>query len=297
MTSTFSEQHSDTRIFVLSALSSVLLHGIIMAGLTYWPKSPILEEKPPTVQITLLPAPETSQTSQTPPAHVQPQPVMRTPSQAPPPTTRTNRSEPPAPPLKSALTPPRSVTPDPLAPPNPAQPILRDTHASQALKAREMMKMQMPNRVHPTSPALPLVHRRQDSAASIMPPLSTVKRERPTTSSLPAPPTVVKPQTLTATPPAQTGSTVTRPTIMSSSKPVYPRVAREAGWEGTVIVRTLIDTNGLPTRISIRQSCGHPTLDQAAQDAVKHWIFQPAKDGNIPITKWVDIPINFDLKS
>jgi len=30
---------------------------------------------------------------------------------------------------------------------------------------------------------------------------------------------------------------------------------------------------------------------------VKNWKFQPAKDGNIPIAQWVDIPIKFDLKS
>jgi protein TonB len=74
-------------------------------------------------------------------------------------------------------------------------------------------------------------------------------------------------------------------------------MARESGWEGTVIVRTLIDTNGIPNQVKIRKSSGHPTLDQAAQKAVKSWTFQPAKDGNIPITKWVDIPIKFDLNS
>ena len=90
---------------------------------------------------------------------------------------------------------------------------------------------------------------------------------------------------------------MTRTTIISSSKPVYPRVARESGWEGTVIVRTRIGTNGKPSEVNIRKSCGHPTLDQAAQNAVKRWRFQSAKDGNIPITKWVDIPIKFDLNS
>jgi TonB family protein len=38
-------------------------------------------------------------------------------------------------------------------------------------------------------------------------------------------------------------------------------------------------------------------LDLAAQEAIKSWKFQPAKDGNIPIPKWVDIPIKFDLNS
>jgi protein TonB len=84
---------------------------------------------------------------------------------------------------------------------------------------------------------------------------------------------------------------------MSSSKPLYPRVARESGWEGTVIVRTLITPDGVPSRVEIRKSCGHEVLDLAAQEAIKTWKFQPAKDGNIPIAKWVDIPIKFDLNS
>jgi protein TonB len=53
----------------------------------------------------------------------------------------------------------------------------------------------------------------------------------------------------------------------------------------------------MPNQVNIHKSCGYPTLDQAAQDAVKRWAFRPAKDGNIPITKWVDIPIKFDLTS
>ena len=297
MTSIFPEQHSDTRIFVLSALGSVLLHGIIMAGLTYWPKPPIVAEKPPTVQVTLLPTPETPQASQKPTPPVQPQAVMPTTPTPPMPTTRKKRVEPPAPPRQAALTPPRSVKPTPLTPPKPAQPILRDTQASQALKAREMMKMRVPSRASQAAPSLPLVSRRRDPVNEVVPPLTTVRKERSTTPSLPAPPRLVKPHTLTATPPAQTGPALTSPTIISSSRPIYPRMARESGWEGTVIVRTLIDTNGVPSQVLIRKSCGHPTLDQAAQDAVKSWIFQPAKDGNIPISKWVDIPIKFDLNS
>ena len=293
MTSTFPDQHSDTRIFVLSALGSVLLHGIIMVGLAYWHTPPIVVEKTPTVQVTLLPAPETPQAPQKLTPSVQPQAVMSTTPTPPMPTTRTNRSENPAPPLQASLTPPSSAK----APPKPIQPILRDARASQALKARELMKMGVPSHAQPGSRSLPPVRRRQDSVNDVMPPLSTMRRERPTTTSLPAPPTLTKPYALTATPPAQTGSSITSPTIIASARPVYPRVARESGWEGTVIVRTLIDTNGVPSQALIRKSCGHPTLDQAAQDAVKSWVFQPAKDGNIPISKWVDIPIKFDLNS
>src|SRR5690606_34378435 len=102
---------------------------------------------------------------------------------------------------------------------------------------------------------------------------------------------------LKATPPASAGSSTTSPAIVSSSKPLYPRVARESGWEGTVIVRTLITIDGIPSQVEIRKSCGHESLDHAAQEAIKSWKFEPAKDGNIPIAKWVDIPIKFDLNS
>lgn len=284
-------------MFVLSALGSVLLHGIIMAGLTYWPKPPIVAEKPPTVQVTLLPAPETPQASQKPTPPVQPQAVMTTTPTPPMPATRTKRVEPPAPPRQAALTPPPSVKPSPLTPPKPAQPILQDTRASQAMKTRDMMKMRVPSHATQAAPSLPPARRRQDSLNGVMPPPSAVRKERSTSPSLPAPPRLARSHALTATPPAQTGSTITSPAIISSSRPIYPRMARESGWEGTVIVRTLIDTNGVPGQVLIRKSCGHPTLDQAAQDAVKSWTFHPAKDGNIPIVKWVDIPIKFDLNS
>jgi periplasmic protein TonB len=78
--------------------------------------------------------------------------------------------------------------------------------------------------------------------------------------------------------------------------PVYPRIARESGWEGTVVVRVAIQPDGHPEMIEVRKSSGYPVLDEAAVDAVKKWLFSPAKDGNIPIRSVVEIPINFDLR-
>lgn len=78
--------------------------------------------------------------------------------------------------------------------------------------------------------------------------------------------------------------------------PIYPRIARESGWEGTVLIRVTIQADGNPNSISVRKSSGHTVLDQAAIEAVKKWKFLPAKDGNIPIRSIVEIPINFDLR-
>ncbi len=297
MTEAAFEQDSDTRIFVLSALGSMLLHSLLMAGLVYMPQAPTVKDEPPTVQVTLLPAPEAPQTPQAPTPPIQPR--MATPKTPPPmPQASTSRSQLKPPPLQqAALQPPTPVKLSPLSPPTPTKRILKDTRASQAMNARNLMKMRVPTQSRQTVSAMPTTNFRNNAVNHVIPPISTTRNTRSPNRPLPAPPTLARPRTLTARAPTQTASTMTRPNVISSSKPIYPRIARESGWEGTVIVRTLIDTTGKPSQLKIRKSCGHPTLDQAAQDAVQRWAFQPAKDGNIPISKWVDIPIKFDLNS
>lgn len=298
MTSTFSEHQSDIRIFVFSALGSLFLHALLMIGLASMPQSIIEKDKPPTVQITLMPSPEILQTPQSPTPRLQPRTAMLKASPPPQPLlTQPHQSQTPPPPLQASLTPSPRIRRSPLTPPVPAKSILKDTQASQAMKARGMMKMREPSPVQQASPSLPTVKTRTSPENRALPPIPPFRKERSTAQSLPPLTPSSPPRPLTATPPAHMESTTTRPAIISSSRPVYPRVARESGWEGTVVVRTLIDKNGLPSKVKIHKSCGHPTLDEAAQDAVRSWTFHPAKDGNIPITKWVDIPIKFDLNS
>ena len=37
-------------------------------------------------------------------------------------------------------------------------------------------------------------------------------------------------------------------------------------------------------------------LDSAAADAVKKWLFEPARIGQQPIAVWVLLPVKFELK-
>ncbi len=295
MTETSFHQESDTQIFFLSALGSILLHGLLVASLANMPQTTIEKDELPTVQVNLIASSEISEkpASET-PTPIQPHVAMPDVPPPPMPLTRTQRSQPSVAPLQASLTPTAKQA---LTPPAPAKRILQDTRASQALQSRKMMKMRIPIPTQQATPTLPTKTTQTNILSHVAPPLPTIRKERFAARALPAPATVTTPRTLTATLPDQTGSTMTRPTIISSSRPAYPRVARESGWEGTVVVRTLVDTNGRPSQVKLRKSCGHPTLDEAAQDAVQHWIFQPAKDGNIPITKWVDIPIKFALNS
>ena len=89
--------------------------------------------------------------------------------------------------------------------------------------------------------------------------------------------------------------------IRSSVKPVkaerppYPILAREQGWEGTVVLRLVINPDGKVSSAEPRQSSGFPLLDESAVQAVQQWTFLPAKNGEFPITAVVDLPIRFDL--
>jgi protein TonB len=48
--------------------------------------------------------------------------------------------------------------------------------------------------------------------------------------------------------------------------------------------------------VQIERSAGHVDLDNAAVDAVKQWLFQPARMGTIPVAVWVLLPVKFEIQ-
>ena len=102
-----------------------------------------------------------------------------------------------------------------------------------------------------------------------------------------------------ATPREQKGSQggVAKPSILSKTDPVYPSSARQAGLEGTVILKIEILANGRPGEISVSRSTGHVVLDEAAIIAVEKWRFVPAKDlgSGRTITCTTTLPVSFRL--
>jgi protein TonB len=58
----------------------------------------------------------------------------------------------------------------------------------------------------------------------------------------------------------------------------------------------LVDRKGKVTDLKITQSGGFTVLDQAALQAVKRWLFKPAKQGDDPIDDRVKVPIRFRLE-
>jgi TonB family protein len=75
--------------------------------------------------------------------------------------------------------------------------------------------------------------------------------------------------------------------------PVYPELARMEGVQGVVMVMALVCVSGQVIETSVIKSI--PLLDDAAQQAVRHWIFLPAKAGGEPVAVWVGVPVQFSL--
>lgn len=80
------------------------------------------------------------------------------------------------------------------------------------------------------------------------------------------------------------------------AKPEYPARARKMGWEGTTLLRVLVDQQGSSKTVQVSQSSGFDSLDRAAVKAVKRWHFHPARSGTRVVESWVKIPIVFSLK-
>ncbi len=87
-----------------------------------------------------------------------------------------------------------------------------------------------------------------------------------------------------------------QPKYAENPKPLYPQEARRKGYEGEVLLRVEVLSNGRVGQIEVRSSSGYETLDRSAINAVKQWKFIPAKKGENPIPFWVSIPIKFQLR-
>ncbi|GAB4415703.1 MAG: hypothetical protein OHK0039_24490 [Bacteroidia bacterium] len=74
----------------------------------------------------------------------------------------------------------------------------------------------------------------------------------------------------------------------------YPQIARDAGIEGSVVVRVLVDKKGNYNKHRIINQV-HPVLAKAVEEHVAKLRFTPAIQGGKPIQFWVNIPFNFKL--
>lgn len=95
---------------------------------------------------------------------------------------------------------------------------------------------------------------------------------------------------------AQVKGKITPVKPVKTDHPAYPRQAREKGWEGVVLLHLNISAQGNVVEATVEESSGHAMLDTQALQAIQHWKFQPAKNGNFPVSSVVNLPIKFDLR-
>jgi len=63
--------------------------------------------------------------------------------------------------------------------------------------------------------------------------------------------------------------------------------------DGTVMVQALVGKDGKVKDVRVVKSI--PMLDQAAESAVRQWVFKPALSNNKPVAVWVGVPVKFSL--
>ncbi|MDB4285909.1 TonB family protein [bacterium] len=76
----------------------------------------------------------------------------------------------------------------------------------------------------------------------------------------------------------------------------YPELARDAGIEGQVVVRVLVDKFGKYRKHKVIKRI-HPILAEACEKQLPKMRFTPAIQGGDPIHFWVNIPFKFVLKN
>jgi len=86
------------------------------------------------------------------------------------------------------------------------------------------------------------------------------------------------------------------PLYAHNPPPPYPPLAQRRGWEGAVLLRVVVDEDGLVREVALESSSSHSLLDAAALKAVRRWRFQPARRGNRPVADEVRVPIRFKLE-
>lgn len=88
------------------------------------------------------------------------------------------------------------------------------------------------------------------------------------------------------------------PTCIYCPEPAITARARSAGFEGTVVLQTVIGTDGRATDIQITRSSGYADLDKSAIDAVQKWRFKPALNPQgAPVPTSTPIEITYRLKN
>lgn len=113
-------------------------------------------------------------------------------------------------------------------------------------------------------------------------------------SGTPAPPPADPPHDSKSTPSeTQFVGNVSPPRLIFEPMPKYPRAAKAAHIEGTVVLKVIIKKDG--TTSDLQFVSGPPELEKAAIDAVKKWRYKPRMLNGEPAEAHNTVSVVFTL--
>jgi protein TonB len=139
-----------------------------------------------------------------------------------------------------------------------------------------------------------------------MPVLAVAPAERALSLPPPAPAPAPVPASAAdkAAPAAVAAAPAAGPRTLSSGveylrapQPLYPSLSKRMGEQGQVLLRVLVNEQGLPDQVVVLTSSGSARLDEAARQAALHALFKPHIEDGRPVAVFVIVPLNFRLAS
>ncbi len=110
---------------------------------------------------------------------------------------------------------------------------------------------------------------------------------------LPPPPSEIADQAMEDEP-IEVWAVEEKPKAITRVVPKYPLFAQKAGIEGTVLIRILLGKDGRVKEARVMN--GKEILRESALEAVKQYVFTPARQNDRPVQVWMAIPIRFRLR-
>ena len=263
----------------LCAILSVAVHVGIFAGLGVISHTSFEAESVPVIQISLVTGktekPSLSSAPTPPTLHASTRSITSPPSLS---TPSTQLKVVHLKAFSSPLQPPKPQESHENVFDSPKKRVFKDDQAANALIGQSLMKMvntrntQSQPSVQPQLSPQKLASEALGALPSGLETEVSNASETQTTSSFPT-----QRRLLTARPPGGQFSSESKVGILRFVKPVYPPIAKDAGWEGTVIVRVLVDTNGVPGghHYSEKQRASHPGSGRKGSGPAM--AFQPAE--------------------
>ena len=93
------------------------------------------------------------------------------------------------------------------------------------------------------------------------------------------------------------GGGLMRALVVQGPKPPYPLPARQAGFEGKVVLDILVGKEGVVKKADVVESSGRQDCDRAALSTIlEKWRFEPARVNGMPVDWPERVLVRYDLR-